>query len=376
LKAVVLAGGMGTRLRPLTYTKPKPLLPLAGEPAIARLIQKLGREGIDDFVVTTNYLASRLRDTLGDGSRYGVRIHHVEERNPLGTAGSVKNSEALIDETFLVVQCDNQFEFAHQGIVQLHRKLGASATLALVQVENPSEYGIAELSDDRVTRFLEKPKPAECFSNLANTGVYVLEPEVLELVPEGRPFDFSKNLFPLMLQSGMTLAGYHASGFWVDIGDAESYLKANIWALEKLEPASAKSMHKIVCGSGSSISKTATIRGPVCLGNSVKVHDDAVIGPHVCVGDGSEISAGTRIASSVVYENTQIGYNAILDACVVAENCKIGNRVQIERETLVGAGAELGDNTHLTAGSRVGPGVLVRPGARVEGTIATPEEQD
>ncbi len=145
LKAVVLAGGKGTRLRPLTFTKPKPLLPLAGEPAIARLIRKLSHEGIDEIILTTNYFANRLRTALGDGSKYGLPIHHVEEESPLGTAGSVKNSESLIDETFVVVQGDNQFEFHLNDVVQLHRKLGALATMALVQVDNPSEYGIVEM---------------------------------------------------------------------------------------------------------------------------------------------------------------------------------------------------------------------------------------
>jgi len=374
LKAVVLAGGKGTRLRPLTFTKPKPLLPLAGEPVIARLIRKLSHEGIDEIVLTTNYFANRLRTALGDGSKYGLPVHHVEEKIPLGTAGSVKNSESLIDETFVVVQGDNQFEFHLNDVVQLHRKLGALATMALVQVDNPSEYGIVEMSDGWVTRFLEKPRPEECFSNLVNAGLYVLEPEVLRLVPEGRAFDFSRNLFPLMLQSKMTLAGSRASGFWVDIGDTKSYLKASVWALDQLEPRQARTEDKIASQSDTSISEKATLRGPIYLGRNVRVQKDAVIGPYVSVGDGSEVSTGARIAFSVIYEDTRIGIEAALDRCVVAENCEIGNHVLIERHAVVGAGADLGESSRVSAESKVGPWTLAEPRSTVRGALAALEK--
>jgi mannose-1-phosphate guanylyltransferase/phosphomannomutase len=373
LKAFVLAGGKGTRLRPLTYTKPKPLLPLAGEAAIAYLIRKLAHEGIDEIILTTNYFASRLHADVGDGSKYGLRIHHVEEKIPLGTAGSVKNSESLIDGTFLVVQGDNQFEFDPKEVIQLHRNLNASATLALVEVENPSEYGIVELSDGRITRFLEKPKPEECFSNLINTGFYVLEPEVLKLIPKARAFDFSRDLFPLMIRSKMTLAGFRAKGFWIDIGDPESYLRANVWAFDKLEPQRAAGERKIVCGLGISLSEKATVTGPAYLGDRVQIHEDTVIGPYCYVGEGSEVSAGARITSSIVYEGTSIGANAVLDTCVVAENCKIGHRVQIERNAVVGAGTELGDNSHVASESKIGPWAVIETSAVVNRPVTASE---
>jgi mannose-1-phosphate guanylyltransferase/phosphomannomutase len=358
----------------LTFTKPKPLLPLAGEPTIARLIRKLSHEGIDEIILTTNYFANKLRTALGDGSKYGLPIHHVEEESPLGTAGSVKNSESLIDETFVVVQGDNQFEFHLNDVIQLHRKLGALATMALVQVDNPSEYGIVEMSDGRVTRFLEKPRPEECFSNLVNAGLYVLEPEVLRLVPEGRAFDFSRNLFPIMLQSKMTLAGSRASGFWVDIGDPKSYLKASVWALDQLEPRQTKTEDKIAFQSDTSISEKVTLRGPVYLGKNVRIQKDAVIGPYASVGDESEVLTGARIAFSVIYENTRIGTGAVLDRCVVGENCRIGNRVQVERHAVVGAGADLGESSRISAESKVGPWTFVEPRSTVRGALAALEK--
>ena len=375
MKAVVLAGGKGTRLRPLTYTKPKPLLPLAGEPAIVHLIRKLAREGIDEIIVTTNYFAKLLHATLGDGSEYGVHIHHVEEKTPLGTAGSVKNSQSLLHETFAVIQGDNQFEFRLNDIANLHRKLDAMATMAVTRVEKPLEYGIVELSDSRVTRFLEKPSERECFSDLINTGIYVLEPEALKLVPEGKPFDFSRDLFPRMLESKMVLAGSPMSGFWVDMGDPRSYLRANVWALDNLEPKGTKTKDSSTEGLGNAISEGTTLRGPIHLGKNVRIEKGAVIGPYACVGDGCEISAGAKVAFSVVYENTRIGANAVLDMCVVAENCRIGDRVQIERDTVIGGGTELGDGSHLTAQSRVGPFAFVQPHAVVEGTVTAFEKE-
>jgi mannose-1-phosphate guanylyltransferase/phosphomannomutase len=374
LKAVVLAGGKGTRLRPLTYTKPKPLLPLAGKPAIVRLIQKLALEGIDEIIVTTNYFSKQLHATLGDGSDYGVQIRHVEEKTPLGTAGSVKNSESLIHETFAVIQGDNQFEFRLGDIVNLHRELDAIATMAVIRVENPSEYGIVELSDSRVTRFLEKPTAQECFSDLINTGIYVLEPEALKLIPDGKPFDFSRDLFPRILKSNMVLAGSPMSGFWIDMGDPRSYLKANIWALDNLKSGGTKTENIATEELGSAISEAATLRGPIHLGKNVRIEKDAVVGPYSCIGDGSEISANAKIAFSVVYENTRVGANTVLDTCTVAENCRIGDRVQIERDTVVGAGTELGNGSRLTADSRVGPFVVVEPQTVVEGTVSAFEK--
>ncbi len=374
LKAVILAGGKGTRLRPLTYTKPKPLLPLAGEPAIAHLIKKLAQDGFDEIIITTNYYAERLRATLGDGAQYGARIDHVKEAAPLGTAGSVKNSEALIDDTFLVVQGDNQFDFKLDPLVEFHRKLGASVTLGLVEVPNPSEYGIAEISDGHVVRFLEKPKPEECFSNLINTGLYLLEPEVLKIVPEGKPFDFSRNLFPLMLQRGMSVGGFHARGFWVDIGDPESYLKANVNALDELAKGHARESNRIVCGSNTSTSEGVVLRGPVCLAKDAKLQKGSEVGPYACVSSGVEVSEGARIARSIVYENTHVGIDSTLDSCVVAENCRIGRNVRIEAGTLVGAWTEVGDSVRIVSGSNVGPWTNVGSGALLQGTVADLEK--
>jgi mannose-1-phosphate guanylyltransferase/phosphomannomutase len=227
-----------------------------------------------------------------------------------------------------------------------------------------------ELVDGRVTRFLEKPKREECFSNLVNTGLYILEPEVLKLVPGGEMFDFSKNLFPMMLKSRLALGGCVVDGFWVDIGHLQGYLKANMWALDKLTRVRKAAEEKIEDQPDTSISQSATLREPLYLGKNVKVRDSAVIGPYTCIGDESEISANAKIARSVVHENTRIGINSVLDTCVVAEDCKIGDHAQIERNAIIGAASELGDNSRVAAKSRVGPWSLLDAFASVQGTIS------
>jgi len=221
-----------------------------------------------------------------------------------------------------------------------------------------------------VTRFLEKPKREERFSNLINTGLYIIEPEALRLVPVGEMFDFSRNLFPLMLKSKMTLAGYHANGFWVDIGDPQSYLKANTWALDKLVRQQGKAKEEFVQGPSSLISERSTLKSPVFLGKNVRIRPGATIGPYACIGDETKVSANATVERSVIYENTQVGATSVLNTCVVAENCRIGDHVQIERHAVVGAATELRDNVRLTAESKVGPWSTVERSATVQGTIA------
>ena len=319
--------------------------------------------------MTTNYFAKQLHASIGDEVDREIHVRHVEEKSPLGTAGSVKNSESFVDDTFVVIQGDNQFTFGLDEIVNHHRKLGAIATIAVIGVENPSEYGIVELSDGRVNRFLEKPAPQQCFSDLINTGIYVLEPEALRLIPKGRSFDFSRDLFPLMLKSKEVLAGSLVSGFWIDMGNPRNYLKANFWALDSIERNTPEKKSDAVFGSGGMIPDVTSIKGPVHLGQNVRIEEGAVVGPYVCIEDDSEISADARVSFSVIYENTRIGAGAVLNSCIVAEHCKIGDRVQIDRDTVVGAGTELGNASHLMAESRVGPFVVVQPNRVVEGTV-------
>ena len=204
MKAVVMAGGEGTRLRPLTSNQPKPMVPIVGKPCMEHIIELLIRHGIDEIVVTVAYLPQVIRGYFGDGEALGVTLHYSVEETPLGTAGSVKHAEALLDETFIVISGDALCDFDLGEIVDAHRRQGAVATLGLKSVERPLEFGVVIIDEDgRIERFLEKPSWGQVFSDTINTGIYVLEPEVLEPVPTDRPFDFSKELFPLLLELGL-----------------------------------------------------------------------------------------------------------------------------------------------------------------------------
>src|SRR6478609_3411921 len=217
IKAVVMAGGEGTRLRPLTSNQPKPMVPIVGKPCIEHIIDLLRRHGIDEIVVTVAYLPQVIRGYFGDGESMGVTLHYSVEETPLGTAGSVKHAEALLDETFLVISGDALCDFDLTAIVAAHRDRGAVATLGLKSVENPLEFGVVIIDEDgRIERFLEKPSWGQVFSDTINTGVYVLEPEVLRNVPPDEPYDFSKQLFPALLSRGKHLYGHVLDGYWQD----------------------------------------------------------------------------------------------------------------------------------------------------------------
>src|SRR5207249_2366443 len=233
MKAVVMAGGEGTRLRPLTSNQPKPMVPVVGKPCMEHIIELLRDHGFDEIIVTVAFLPQAIRSYFGNGDTLGVRIEYSVEESPLGTAGSVKRAAGRLDDTFLVISGDALCDVDLTGLVDAHREQGASVTIGLKSVENPLEFGIVVTDEDgRVERFLEKPSWGQVFSDTINTGIYVLEPEVLRHIPPDRPFDFSKELFPLLLEMGRPLYGKVCDGYWQDIGNLDQYRQANFDALD------------------------------------------------------------------------------------------------------------------------------------------------
>jgi mannose-1-phosphate guanylyltransferase len=278
LKVVVLSGGYGTRLRPLTYTRPKAMLPLAGKPILQYIIESIASEGFDEIIVTTNYFREKIIDYFGDGSDFGVRLVYPEEEKPLGTAGSVKNGEKHLNETFAVIQGDNITEIKFKHLLSFHKEMGGVVTIALLPVERPHQFGIAQLGlDNRVLRFKEKPRQEEFFSDLASVGLYVLEPKVLDFIPSGVEYDFAKDVFPKLLDSGEKIYGYHTGGFWVDIGVPENYMKAVRWILSRLEGKRVAEKAEV---------KKASIRGPVEIGEGTRIERGAEITGPVVIGNG------------------------------------------------------------------------------------------
>src|SRR5215210_1019548 len=266
MKAVVMAGGEGSRLRPLTSNQPKPMVPIVGKPCMEHIIELARSHGFEDVIVTVAFLPQAIRSYFGDGGGIGVNMEYSVEESPLGTAGSVRLASGRLDGTFLVISGDALCDFDLTKLVEFHRERGAAATIALKSVENPLEFGIVVTdSDGRIERFLEKPSWGQVFSDTINTGVYVLEPQVLRHVPAGEPFDFSKQLFPLLLEMGRPMYGYVAEGYWQDVGDLGQYAQANFDALDGLVQLNIPGLQ---------------LRGNIWLSESAGVDDlDAIEGP-------------------------------------------------------------------------------------------------
>jgi mannose-1-phosphate guanylyltransferase/phosphomannomutase len=235
MKAVVMAGGEGSRLRPLTIGRPKPMVPIVDAPVMEHIFNLLRRHGITEVVVTLQYLARVIQEYFDDGSDFGMRIHYTVEETPLGTAGSVKNAEHLLDEPFLVISGDALTDFNLEEIIAYHRAKEAMATLTLYRVPSPLEYGVVIVDrEGRVVRFLEKPSWGEVFSDTVNTGIYVLDPRIFRYVPAGVPVDWSNDVFPQLLRNGDPMFGYVAGGYWCDVGNIAEYVRANADMLNRV----------------------------------------------------------------------------------------------------------------------------------------------
>ncbi len=371
MKAIILAGGHGTRLMPLTYTKPKPMLPLLDKPVLQHIVERLATQDFDEIIVTTNYLREQVIDHFKEGESFGVKMVYPIENRPLGTAGSVKNAEEYLNETFAVVQGDGISDIDLREVVAQHKEKGSLATIVLTAMKNPSEYGVVELgSGSEVVRFKEKPKPEDCFSNLVNTGIYVLEPEVLKYIPAKTEFDFARDLFPSMLALGKSIHGYKSSSFWVDIGRPDKYMEAIRWLFEKR--FSGQSL-----GFNSGAEKSIEVDADARIGNQVLLKEGCRVGKGVVIEGFSvidknvEIDDGTKIVDSVIYQGSDIGRCSHVGHSIVAEECRIGDNVEIE-ESVVGAGCKIGNNTVLHAGSRIWPRLEVKAFSALRGIVEYP----
>ena len=305
-KAIILAGGYGTRLRPLTYTIAKSMVPLVNKPVIEYIVDYLVGYGLKDIVITTNYLREHVIDYFKE--RRDIKLSYPEEPSPLGTAGSVKNAE--IEETSLIIQGDNITDIDLRKVMKFHEAHGKLVTIVLLPVRDPSSFGIAEIeADGRIKNFKEKPLREECFSNLANTGLYVIEPEVMKYIPEGSSFDFSKDLFP-MLVGKKEIYGCIVKGFWADVGSPEGYMEASRWILKK---------KGFECADTAEI-EDCIIHGNVAIGEHAVVENSLMQGP-VVIGSHAEITK-SKIYDSVVFPQVTLS-EPILNKSIVGENTVI-----------------------------------------------------
>ncbi len=359
-----MAGGEGTRLRPLTSNSPKPMLPLANKPLMEHIVELLGRHGFDDIVVTVAFLANHIRTYFGDGSEFGVRMVYATEEQPLGTAGSVRNAMDELDERFLVISGDVLTDIDLSKILAYHEEHEALATIGLVAVENPLEFGIVITRDDgSVERFLEKPTWGQVFSDTINSGIFVLEPEIFDFIDPGRPVDFSGEVFPALLDQEKPLYGAVADGYWEDVGTVEAYVRAHKDVLDGKVEVAVPGFQLSDCvwlGEGAELHPEARIEGAAVIGPGCRVDAGARIGNYTVLGSNVRVRSDVDLERSVVHENAYLGEGVRLRGTVVGRAC------DLRRGARADDGAVLGDECFVGEGAVIGPGVKVYPFKTVE----------
>ncbi len=364
MKAVIMAGGFGTRLRPLTNSLPKPMVPIANRPIMEYIIDLLSKEGIKDMVSLLYFYPEIIEEYFGDGSSMGVKMQYVGASEDFGTAGSVRNAKSYIDGPFIVMSGDVMIGFDLSLALKFHRKKKALATIVLTRVDNPLPFGIV-ITDEkgRIVRFLEKPSWGEVFSDTINTGIYILEPRVFDYIPEESEFDFSKDLFPLLLKRGEPLYGYIAEGYWKDIGGLKDYLLVNLDLIRGKVgiPVPGKKMDdkNVWIGKDTKIDFTADLGGSVFIGENSVVRPGVYINNSV-IGNNCVIETGAKISDSVLWDGVLIGKEAVLQENIVGKNSKVMDYA------FLGEGVVVSDKCHIGRGSRVKANVKVWPHKVVE----------
>jgi mannose-1-phosphate guanylyltransferase/phosphomannomutase len=372
MKTVIMAGGKGTRLRPLTSNQPKPMIPIVNVPCMGHIVNLLKRQGFEDILVTLEYMPDAIRGYFGDGSEWGVKMEYSVEEEPLGTAGSVKFAEDGLTERFVIVSGDALTDVDLTKAVAFHEEREAEVTLVLKTVDDPSEFGIVVVEEDgSVTGFQEKPDEEEVFSYTANTGIYVLEPEVLHHIPEGQEYDFSEELFPKLLEEGHPVYGYVMEGYWEDIGNIEQYMSAQRDLLDGkvqgVRPVGEEVREGVYVDQGVEADEDQ-LEGPVALGAGVEVAPDARVGPYSVLAQNVSVGAGASVVRSIVAEGSTIGESAELEGTLVGRSCAIEARARILE------GSALGDEVDVGEGATVASGVTIYPNESVEsGAEATGE---
>jgi len=332
LKAVILIGGEGTRLRPLTYYTPKAMVPVLNRPFLEHTIAYLKKYQVKGLIMTVSYQPEAIQDYFGDGSNLGVKLTYTIENNPLGTAGAVKNAEQYLNNTFAVLNGDIFTNLDIADMLALHQRKRAKATIALTWVDDPCAFGVVETdSDGRVRRFVEKPGPDQITTNWINAGIYILEPEVLKHVPANSHYMFERGLFPLLLELGEPVYGYPFSGYWVDMGTPEKYRCLNCdLLLSEAQSALIDSLSRdgIRCEKDVIIHPSAEITGPVVIDSGCKIGQRAHIEGPVVIGPDCYIGDDASIEESVLWRGVNIGRGAVIKQCIIGSNTRINDNEQ------------------------------------------------
>ncbi len=359
MKAVILAGGEGTRLRPITFLNPKPMLPLANRPFMENFVLWLKSHNVKDIIFSAGYLSEVFKNYFGDGRKFGLKITFVKEDKPLGTCGGVKNVEKYLgSDSFMVFNGDILSSLNLTDMIAFHKKKKADVTISVTSTEDPSSYGLVPVdSKGRITRFLEKPKEEEIVTDLVNAGIYVMEPHILKNVPEGKKYSFERQLFPGLLEKGYRVFGYVFNSYWLDVGTPRKYLMANWDVLCKkvsFKFPCSEVMKGICVGMDTRYSESNFVSGPVVIGNGTKIEKNAKIMPLTVIGDNCSISEGTEISESVIFNNCKIGKRCHIKKAIISNNVSIGDNVTVKNYSVIGDNSSIGENNILKNGIRIG----------------------
>jgi mannose-1-phosphate guanylyltransferase/phosphomannomutase len=373
MKAVVMAGGEGTRLRPLTSNQPKPMVSIVGKPCMEHILELLREHGMNEVIVTVAFMPQAIRGYFGEGEPLGLQISYSVEDSPLGTAGSVLLAAKQLDETFLVISGDALCDVDLSALVDFHKEQGAAVTIGLKSVDNPLEFGIVVTDEDgKIVRFLEKPSWSQVFSDTINTGIYVLEPEVLKHVPSDRPHDFSKELFPYLLEMGRPLYGYVMDGYWQDIGNLDQYRGANFDALEekvRLNIPGIRIRGNVWLGEGVEIADLDQVEGPAYIGNYCRVAPGAAVGEFSVLSNSVTLRERAHTTRSIIDASTHIGRNSLVEGAILGRSCDIRGHVRVHEGVAIGDEVRIGSETVVMPGVRIYPFKEVESGSQIHESV-------
>ena len=363
MKAIIMAGGEGSRLRPLTCDCPKPMMRLLDRPVMEYALKLLKKHGVSEAAVTLGYLPDAIVDFFGDGGEWGIKLRYYTERTPLGTAGGVKQAADFLDETFCVLSGDGVTDLDLSTALAFHREHEALATMVLTRVDNPLEYGVVvTAADGRVRAFLEKPGPGEAISDTVNTGIYILEPEILSLIPEGKPCDFGGELFPRLVSEGRGVYGCVLDGYWCDIGDVGAYLRSHADLLDgKLHLETPSGVQ-----AGALVDEGAHIESPCYIGAGARVERGALVGKYAVIGAGAVVETRASVKRAVLWKGARMGREAQARGCVLGGHALLDAQAQAFEECVLGSGAQAAARAQLLPGVKIWPYKTAYEGERLE----------
>jgi mannose-1-phosphate guanylyltransferase len=363
MQALILVGGEGTRLRPLTSTVPKPVVPLVDRPFIVYMLEWLQRHGVDDVILSCGFLATSVRNVLGDGSQLGIRLRFVEEPEPRGTAGALKYAESFLDERFLMLNGDVLTDIDLTAQIAQHTATGATGTLALVPVPDPTNYGLARLADDNaIKEFVEKPSADQIDTNLISAGAYVLERSVVDLIAPDRNVSIEREIWPQLVGNGGY--GFPSDAYWLDIGTPERYLQGTFDIIEgNVQTNVLERLGEGYMSVAPDVVMTGRVIPPAVVGRSCEIGAGAHVGSLVVLGDCVTVGEHARIERSVVLQGSEIGPGCVLTDCIVAAGVRVGERTVVSAGAVLGEGVTVGADNILTRGVRVFPNTEIPDGA-------------